>query len=163
MTARILPTSMMCALAMLGATACTGTQADQADAAAENQSVSLRGLADTTAATETREEYKIHGKLIPTPSDTSARYFLLRERERLLADTIVAIIRQERTGRIAYARVELNCGKRLFHVLGVGNRRAFAETDITYDGPLRPIEGLPLRQELAAYICNVNGTPLAAA
>ena len=76
---------------------------------------------------------------------------------------IVAILREERGGRVAYARAEVDCGRRLFHVLGVGASRASAEVAIAHDGPLRPMAGLPLREELGGYICRRTGTPLAPA
>ncbi|GGB33946.1 hypothetical protein GCM10011380_24240 [Sphingomonas metalli] len=125
--------------------------------------VSLRNLADTEVARDAAErDFRLQGDLIPTPSDTRSRYFLLRERK-ALGGTIIAILRQEQGSRVAYARAEVDCGKRLFHVLGVGPSRASAEVAIAHDGPLRPIAGLPLREELAGYVCERSGTPLAAA
>ncbi|MEG8056133.1 hypothetical protein QP150_04545 [Sphingomonas sp. 22L2VL55-3] len=84
----------------------------------------------------------------------------MRERK-AASGTIIAILRQEHDGKVAYARTETDCGKRLFHVLGVGPNRALVETNVAHDGPLRPIKGLPLREELATYVCNASGTPLA--
>ena len=139
--------------------ACSPSQPQ--DAPATQQTVSLRTLTNTSASAEERDSYTIQGDLIPTPSDPTARYFVLFQKEVPLDDTMIAILRQERNHRISYARIELDCNKRLFHVVGVGNRRSFAETNITYDGPLRSIEGLPLRQELASFICRTNRTPLA--
>lgn len=127
------------------------------------QTVSLRHLTETSVAAPARDHYTIHGDLIPTPSHPDASFYLLRQRQPMLTGTIVAILREERAGKIAYARVEVDCAKRLFHVLGVGNRRSFAELAIAQDGPLRPIEGLPLRQELSSFVCQKNGTPLAIA
>lgn len=152
------------ALAVAGATlACACSPTPTADnAATTNDTVSLRNLADTEVARPAREAYKIEGRLIPTPSDTSSRYYLLRERK-ALTDTHIAIIRQEHDNRIAYARAEVDCDKRLFHVLGTGPNRALVETNIAHDGPLRPIKGLPLREELASFVCQVAGTPLKAA
>ncbi|MBM6578017.1 hypothetical protein KCP91_16660 [Microvirga sp. SRT01] len=120
--------------------------------------VTLRNLTAATSAPARGDDI---GTLIPTPSDTQSRYFLLWQRKPLMAGKLVAVIRQERGGRVAYARVGVNCEGRLFHILGVGNRRSFAETAIAYDGPLRSIEGLPLREDLATYVCAAAGTPLA--
>lgn len=152
------------ALAVAGATlACACSPAPTADnAATTNDTVSLRNLADTEVARPAREAYTVQGRLIPTPSDTSSRYYLLRERK-ALTDTHIAIIRQEHDNRIAYARAEVDCDKRLFHVLGTGPNRALVETTTAHDGPLRPIKGLPLREELASFVCQVAGTPLKAA
>ncbi len=152
------------ALALAGATLASAcSPAPTTDTAAGNtETVSLRNLAETEAARPARDRYTIQGRLIPTPSDTTSRYYLLRERK-ALTDTHIAIIRQEHAGRIAYARAELDCDKRLFHVLGTGPNRALVETNIAHDGPLRPIKGLPLREELATFVCQVAGTPLKAA
>jgi hypothetical protein len=145
------------ALAIAGAAlACACSPAPTTD---NGETVSLRNLADTDTARPARDSYKIEGRLIPTPSDPASRYYLLRERK-ALTDTHIAIIRQARGNRIAYARAELDCDKRLFHVLGVGPNRALVETNIAHDGPLRSIEGLPLREELAKFVCEVAGTPL---
>ena len=150
------------ALALAGATlACACSPAPTADTVT-NETVSIRNLAETDTARPARDSYRIEGRLIPTPSDTTSRYYLLRERK-ALTDTHIAIIRQEHAGRIAYARAELDCDKRLFHVLGTGPNRALVETNIAHDGPLRPIKGLPLREELARFVCDVAGTPLKAA
>ena len=152
------------ALALAGATLASAcSPAPTTDTAAGNtETVSLRNLAETETARPARDRYTIQGRLIPTPSDTTSRYYLLRERK-ALTDTHIAIIRQEHAGRIAYARAELDCDKRLFHVLGTGPNRALVETNIAHDGPLRPIKGLPLREELAMFVCQVAGTPLKAA
>ena len=145
----------------LGLAACTG--ADQVDSSASaTGTVSLRRLTEVTYA-PAQEDYPLQGRLIPTPSDPKSRYYLLRKRRPLLSDAHIAIIRKESGPRIAYARVEVDCGKRLFHVLGVGNRRSFAETSTAYDGPLRSIDGLPLREELATFVCDASETPLAKA
>lgn len=149
---------------VLGLSACSGTPADDganSDAMA-NETVSLRNLAATDVAAPAPATYTVKGDLIPTPSDTASRYFLLRER-RAVGGNVIAILRQEHAGRVAYARTEIDCGKRLFHVLGVASKRALAETNIAYDGPLRPIAGLPLREELASFICTRSGSPLTAA
>lgn len=137
--------------AVLGA--CSGNQPP------EGENVSLRNLVDSEVAGDPRPGYVLEGDLIPTPSDARSRYYLLRSRA-TPTGTRIAILRQEKGDRIAYSRNELDCGNRLFHVLGVGNTRGGAEADIVYDGPLRPIVGLPLRQELAGYICEEAGTPL---
>lgn len=150
---------LTCLLGTIALSACAPSKPQ--DAPATQQGVSLRNLTNTSASAEERDNYTVQGHLIPTPSDPTARYYVLFQKEVLLDDTIVAVLREERNHRISYARVELDCNKRLFHVVGVGNRRSFAETDVAYDGPLRPIEGLPLRQELAASICQTNRTPLA--
>lgn len=153
------------ALAFAGATllaACSGEQpatTTSNDAMVDN-GVSLRNLAETEVAVPKPEQLTVKGRLIPTPSDPTSRHFLLRERK-AVGGTIIAILRQEHEGKVAYARTETDCGKRLFHVLGVGPNRALVETNIAHDGPLRPIKGLPLREELATYVCNASGTPLA--
>ncbi len=153
------------ALAVAGATllaACSGEQpatTTSNDAMVDN-GVSLRNLAETEVAVPKPEQLTVKGRLIPTPSDPTSRHFLLRERK-AASGTIIAILRQEHDGKVAYARTETDCGKRLFHVLGVGPNRALVETNIAHDGPLRPIKGLPLREELATYVCNASGTPLA--
>jgi len=154
------------ALAVAGASltcACSPapTAADNAAGSAATEAVSLRNLGETDIARPVREPDRIAGRLIPTPSDTGSRYYLLRERK-ALTDTHIAIIRQEHAGRVAYARAEVDCDQRLFHVLGTGPNRALVETNIAHDGPLRPIKGLPLREELARYVCQVAGTPLKA-
>ncbi len=140
-------------------TACSGADAG-GNQDTDGTRVSLRNLTDTTSAAA-RRDYEIQGSLIPTPSDRRSRYYLLWQRRPMLSDQMVAIIRQENGSRIAYARVGVDCGRRLFHVLGVGNRRSFAEMAIAYDGPLRSVAGLPLRQELAAYVCEAAGERLA--
>ncbi|TXC70582.1 hypothetical protein FSB78_06240 [Sphingomonas ginsenosidivorax] len=155
------------ALAVAGAglaCACSpsSTTAGNAADTGAGDTVSIRNLAETEVARPAREPDRIAGRLIPTPSDSGSRYYLLRERK-ALTDTHIAIIRQEHAGRVAYARAEVDCDKRLFHVLGTGPNRALVETNIAHDGPLRPIKGLPLREELARYVCEVAGTPLKAA
>ena len=155
------------ALALAGATllaACSGEQpatTTSNDAMVDN-GVSLRNLAETEVAVPKPEQLTVKGRLIPTPSDPTSRHFLLRERK-AASGTIIAILRQEHEGKVAYARTETDCGKRLFHVLGVGPNRALVETNVAHDGPLRPIKGLPLREELATYVCAASGTPLAKA
>lgn len=148
------------AILLLCTTACSNTGADGNAHAAE--AVDLRNLTEEVSA-PAQPGYVLQGDLIPTPSDTRAKYYLLRSREPLLSGSRIALLRQEVGPRIAYARVEVDCARRLFHVLSVGNRRSFAETSIAYDGPLRPIDGLPLRQELASYVCKTAGTALAPA
>ncbi|PTQ65884.1 hypothetical protein C8J45_101744 [Sphingomonas sp. PP-CE-3G-477] len=152
------------ALALAGATllaACSGEQpaTTNTDAMADN-GVSLRNLAETDVAVPKPEQLTVKGRLIPTPSDPTSRHFLLRERK-AVGGTIIAILRQEHDGKVAYARTETDCANRLFHVLGVGPNRALVETNVAHDGPLRPIKGLPLREELATYVCDASGTPLA--
>ncbi|RXD07163.1 hypothetical protein EQZ23_03560 [Sphingomonas sp. UV9] len=152
------------ALALAGATllaACSGNQpaTNTTDTIVEN-GVSLRNLAETDVAVPKPEQLTVKGRLIPTPSDPTSRHFLLRERK-AVGGTIIAILRQEHEGKVAYARTETDCANRLFHVLGVGPNRALVETNIAHDGPLRPIKGLPLREELATYVCTASGTPLA--
>ena len=154
------------ALAVAGATllaACSGEQpaTNTTDARVDN-GVSLRNLAETEVAVPKPEQLTVKGRLIPTPSDPTSRHFLLRERK-AVGGTIIAILRQEHDGKVAYARTETDCGNRLFHVLGVGPNRALVETNVAHDGPLRPIKGLPLREELATYVCAASGTPLAKA
>ncbi len=152
------------ALALAGATllaACSGEQpaTTNTDAMVDN-GVSLRNLAETEVAVPKPEQLTVKGRLIPTPSDPTSRHFLLRERK-AVGGTIIAILRQEHDGKVAYARTETDCANRLFHVLGVGPNRALVETNVAHDGSLRPIKGLPLREELATYVCNASGTPLA--
>lgn len=130
------------------------------DELADGNGVSLRNLtASNVAVPAEGREMRVKGTVIPTPSDTRSTYYLLRER-RAVGGTIIAILREERDGRIAYARTEIDCTKRLFHVLGVGPSRASAEIQTASDGPLRSMDGLPLRQELGGYICQRAGTPL---
>jgi hypothetical protein len=155
------------ALAVAGATllaACSGEQpaTTMSNDAMVDNGVSLRNLAETEVAVPKPEQLTVKGRLIPTPSDPTSRHFLLRERK-AASGTIIAILRQEHDGKVAYARTETDCGKRLFHVLGVGPNRALVETNVAHDGPLRPIQGLPLREELATYVCAASGTPLAKA
>ncbi len=150
--------SLTCACSPGSTTPETTSETTSANA----EAVSIRNLAATDVARPAGEPDRIRGRLIPTPSDTSSRYYLLRERK-ALTDTHIAIIRQERGNRVAYARAEVDCGNRLFHVLGTGPNRALVETNIAHDGPLRPIKGLPLRVELASFVCQAAGTPLKAA
>lgn len=137
------------AVALL-ASACSGASEPQ------DGNVSIRNLIETDEAAQARDGYRLEGDLMATPSDTQSRYYLLRNRT-TPTSTVVAIIRQERGDRIAYARAEVNCGERLFHVLGVGSSRGEAEADIAYDGPLRPTEGLPLRAEMGRVVCEAAG------
>jgi hypothetical protein len=137
--------------------ACSG--GERTDDAGGNASVTLRNLANTDVAAAGPVRETMEGDLVPTPSDPGSRYYVLRQR-RAASGNIVAILRQERGERTAYARTEVDCAGKLFHVLGVGRSRAGVEVDMTTDGPLRPIAGLPLRQELARYVCQRGGTPL---
>lgn len=125
-----------------------------------NEQVVLRNLTETEVARPKPEYEPIQGELIPTPSDPAGQYYLLRHRTTLV-DTTIAILREEKGGRVAYARTEVDCARRLFHVVGVASTRGRVESDVAHDGPLRSISGLPLRQELAGYICDRAGTPLA--
>ena len=143
---------------MMGA--CSGGT-EPGNVAGEGNGVSLRNLAETEVAAPAGDRnFRLQGTLIPTPSDLQSRHFLLRER-RAVGGNIIAILREERGDRVAYARTEVDCARRLFHVLGVGPSRATAEVATVYDGPLRPMAGLPLREELGAFICERAGTPLA--
>lgn len=137
---------------LLALSACSGNVAEDAAANAEAATVNLRELAATNISNPAPPELKIPGVLIPTPSDTRSKYFLLRQRPTVIGQTI-AIIRQELNGRVAYARLELNCERRLMHVVGVADTRARVETNVAYDGPLRPVVGLPLRGEMLDFIC----------
>jgi hypothetical protein len=148
----------MAALSLLALAACGMPQDDDET---DDNGVSLRNLGETNVAAPAPVRFTVQGRLIPTPSDTASRYYLLRDRT-AVGGTTIAIIRQEHAGRVAYARTEVDCTRRLFHVLGVAPNRALAETEIAHDGPLRPIAGLPLRQELATYVCQAARTPLAA-
>jgi hypothetical protein len=155
-------TTLAATAAALLVTACSGGS-DPAANAVDGNGVSLRNLVDTEVAAPVRDRnFRLQGTLISTPSDTQSRHFLLRER-RTVGGTVIAILREERGDRIAYARAEVDCQRRLFHVLGVGPSRATAEVATVYDGPLRPMAGLPLREELGSFICDRAGTPLAKA
>jgi hypothetical protein len=138
--------------------ACSGSDASTMG----DEHVVLRNLVDTELAAPAPEHHRIQGTLIPTASDPVHDYYLLRQR-RTLNGTNIAILRQERAGRVAFARTEVDCANRLFHVIGVANTRGRVESNVAHDGPLRPIEGLPLREELASYVCQTAQTPLAAA
>ncbi len=131
--------------------ACSGNATEEA---ANNQeaAIVLRDLAASNVSSPAPPELKIPGVEMTTPSDTRSKYFLLRQRPTVIGQTI-AIIRQELNGRVAYARLELNCEQRLLHVVGVADTRARVETSVAYDGPLRPVEGLPLRGEMLDFIC----------
>jgi hypothetical protein len=131
--------------------ACGGTP-PEAPAVAQGNDITLRNLVDSGVARTGNERHVLEGTLIPTPSDPQSRYELLRQR-RTLAGTTIAILRQQRGDRVAYARTELDCERNLFHIVGVADTRAHAETYGAHDGPLRPTEGLPLRQELSRFIC----------
>ncbi len=156
------PTMAAVIAVVLLATACSGGT-EPAVNTAEGNGVSLRNLVETEVAAPVRDRnFRLQGTLIPTPSDLQSRHFLLRER-RTVGGTVIAILREERGDRIAYARTEVDCQRRLFHVLGVGPSRATAEVATVYDGPLRPMAGLPLREELGGFICERAGTPLAKA
>lgn len=124
--------------------------------------VVLRNLAESEVAAPRPERLKIVGERIPTPSDSRSDYYLLRH-QTTLAGTSIAIIRQELGDRVAYARTEVDCERRLFHVVGVASTRGRVESDVAHDGPLRSIHGMPLREELARYVCDRSGTPLAGA
>lgn len=145
-------------LACLSMMACSNP--DRTEAERNDASVTLRNLADTGVAASAPVKKTVQGDLIPTPSDEKSRYYLLRQR-RAVSGNIIAILRQERGDRVAYARVEADCSGRLFHILGVGASRRSVEVDMTTDGPLRPIAGLPLRIELARFVCARGDTPLA--
>lgn len=158
-------TRWMAALPLMMTIAACGAAPGDADRAVgseapENAGVSLRNLADTEVAAPAPDRFTVRGRPIPTPSDTRSRYVLLRNRA-AIGGTVIAIIRQERDGRVAYARAEVDCDRRLFHVLGVASSRALVETHVDHDGALRSIAGLPLRQELATFVCQAAGTPLA--
>ncbi len=118
----------------------------------DGNGVSLRNLVDTPVAGDGTERYRLEGTVIPTPSDPNSRYELLRQR-RTAAGTTIAILRQQRGDRFAYARTELDCAAGLFHIVGVADTRAHVETYTAHDGPLRPTKGLPLREELSRFIC----------
>lgn len=138
--------------AALMLSACGGGGTDTPAVNEQAATVNLRELATTNVAHAAPDSFKIEGTRIPTPSDTRSRYFLLRQRPTVIGQTI-AIIRQEMGDRVAYARLELNCEKRLMHVVGVADTRARVETSVSYDGPLRPIDGKPLRGEMLDFIC----------
>ncbi len=153
----------MAALAATAMLAGCANGEEPANETVDGNGVSLRNLTASEVAVPAGDrEFRLKGTLIPTPSDTQSQHYLLRER-RAIGGNVIAILREERGDRIAYARTEVDCGRRLFHVLGVGPSRATAEVAIVYDGPLRPMRGLPLREELGSFICERAGTPLAKA
>jgi hypothetical protein len=163
MQMKLLTAAAMLAAVGLGTLVSCG-EAPSAHMGPDGNGVSLRNLADTPVAIDKDEQPRrlVQGTLVPTPSDTKSRHYLLRERK-ALNGTIIAVLREERGEKVAYSRVEVDCQRRLFHVLGVGSSRAKVEVTRAYDGPLRSIEGLPLRQELAAFVCERSKTPLAPA
>lgn len=132
--------------------AACGAPTAPAPEATMNNTVDLRHLVETEVAGNGIERYPLEGVEIPTSSDAQSRYEVLRQR-RTAAGTIIAILRQQRGDRFVYARTELDCERNLFHVVGVADTRAHVETNVAHDGPLRPTEGLPLRQELSRFIC----------
>ncbi len=134
----------------------SATSNDMTAEVATDNGVSLRNLVDTEVAGNGIERYKLEGTAIPTPSDPNSRYELLRQR-RTAAGTTIAILRQQRGDRVAYARTELDCAANLFHIVGVADTRAHVETYTAHDGPLRPTTGMPLRQELSRFICQRQG------
>lgn len=138
-------------------TAC-GNSAPPEAQATMTSTVDLRHLVETEVAGNGIERYPLEGVEIPTPSDPQSRYEVLRQR-RTAADTIIAILRQQRGDRFVYARTELDCDRDLFHVVGVGDTRAHVETNVAHDGPLRPTADLPLRQELSSFICQRASAP----
>lgn len=140
----------------------SGCNATPDAAAVPENGVSLRNLADTDVAGEAGRGHLPGGELMATPSDPASEYYLLYQR-RTPTGTVVAVIRQERGDRVAYARTEADCSRRLFHVLGVGDTRGEAEALIAHDGPLGPVAGLPLREEMATAVCGRAGMPLTAA
>jgi hypothetical protein len=138
--------------ATLVASACTSVAREP-----EEANVTIRNLVETELAGPPRPD-PIGGNLIPTPSDGNSQYYLLRTRTTPLG-TLIASIRQERGDRVAYVQAELNCEQRLFHVPGAGPTRGKAEAHGVYDGPLRPTDGLPLRQEMARFVCESANMP----
>ncbi|WP_448502017.1 hypothetical protein [Sphingomonas sp.] len=138
--------------AALAASACNSVAQEPADS-----NVTIRNLVGTDLAGPPRPD-PIEGDLIPTPSDADSQYYLLRARTTPLGN-VIASIRQERGERVAYVQAELNCEKQLFHVLGAGPTRGKAEAHGVYDGPLRPTEGMPLRQEMARFVCGAANKP----
>lgn len=146
------------AIIAVAITACSTQASNQAD---DDPELTLRNLTESNVAAPLHDSYPIEGRLIPTPSDRKTQYYLLRHRIPMATGTVVALIREETGDKAAYARVEVDCGKRLFRIAGVANRRSFAETSFKSDGPLRPLNGFPLRQEIATFVCERQGTPLA--
>ncbi|KQM86127.1 hypothetical protein ASE67_09730 [Sphingomonas sp. Leaf23] len=142
-------TAVLLAGALLAA---CGTSTPPAPEATANETVDLRHLVETEVAGNGIERYPLEGVEIPTPSDGQSRYEVLRQR-RTAAGTIIAILRQQRGDRFVYARTELDCERKLFHVVGVADTRAKVETNVAHDGPLRSTDGMPLRQELSRFIC----------
>ncbi|MEP9401591.1 hypothetical protein [Sphingomonas sp. VNH70] len=141
--------TMACALLA----ACNGANSRTVEVPTSENGVSLRTLVDTPVAGDGRERYPLEGTVIPTPSDPQSRYELLRQR-RTAVGTTIAILRQQRGDRVAYARTEVDCANNQFHIVGVADTRAHVETYTAHDGPLRSTDGMPLRQELSRFICD---------
>lgn len=146
------------ALLLLAASACSAGSQQYTQS---HTDLRLRNLTQGHVAAPLRDSYPVKGDFIPTPSDTQTRYFLIHQRAPLFGNTVVALLREEGQGKAAYARVEMDCGRRMFHIIGIGNRRSFAETSTNSEGPLRPIRNEPLREEIASFVCAQHGTPLA--
>lgn len=142
--------------------ACSSANGSNSQAGAD-PNMTLRKLVETEhAAVPRSRDFPLKGDRVATPSDALSDYYLLRART-AVTGKVIAILRQERGNRVAYARTETDCRNRRMHILGVGPTRADAEVAIVHDGPLRSIEGLPLRVELATAICESTGTPLTTA
>lgn len=157
--------TMRALVVMIGlmAAGCSQTPAADQDQGGGNV-VTLRNLIDTDVATQDpdRSLMRLQGEPVPTPSDRQTNYFLLRQRT-AIGGTVVAMLREERGNRVAYARMEIDCKARLFRIAGVGSDRAGAEIAKVDGQALRSMAGLPLRVDLATYICRQAGTPLAPA
>lgn len=142
--------------------ACSSSSADSGQAAA-GPPVTLRTLADSGYATVPQSrDFALKGQKVATPSDPRSDHYVLRVRTAVTGN-VIAMLREERGARVAYARTETDCSTGRMHILGVGSTRGEAEVAHVEDGPLRPMKGLPLRQELARAICERSGTPLTVA
>lgn len=129
----------------------TGCSPDEVQKPDERQ---LRWLTTTWPSAKARPAYAVPGVPVPTPSDPTARYFLLDRRTRLPAGTTIAVIRKEQRARIAYVRLEVDCSARTMRIAGIANRRSFVEVGSWGREAMRPIADLPLRQDLSAAICS---------
>lgn len=147
------------ALLLLPLAACT--VADGSNEPNTAEPVTLRNLTSSEVARvpESRA-FPLKGERVATPSDPATAYYLLRVRTAVTGN-VIALLREERGPRIAYARTETDCRTARMRIAGVGDTRGRAETADAPEEALRPIEGLPLRVELATAICAHSGLPLA--
>jgi len=145
----------------LAAAASVSACGDATSAPPENIQVDMRNLVDTLDPAPGLNHHR-GGELIPTPSDTASRYYLIHTRTPLAGPNI-SIVRQDRGERTVFARVETDCAARRLLIASVGVTRSEVESRVAGNLQLRPIEGRPLREEMATFICDHAGTPLAEA